>query len=129
MDAYVTTILGLPRTLSDDDIDQELPLEIDDKYITEDDVGTNKGHSTCLMTAANAHTKLILIMASIRRNVLCSRNSSDSLSDQNEAYRVDYSRIMQAENELEEWFAKLPGDSNFPKPLSGDSVKYVTFTC
>lgn len=122
MDGYVTTILGLPRTLSDDDVDQELPLEVDDEYITEDGVGTRDCHSTCLMTVVNAHTNLIRIMANIRRNVLGSRKSS---SGQTEAYRIDYSRILQAENELEAWFTSLPGDSNFSKP---DSIKYVTST-
>lgn len=120
VDAYVTTILGLPRTLSDEDVDQELPLEVDDKSITEDGIDECDCNSTCLMTAANAHTRLIRIMAKIRRNVINFRKSG---TDQSEAYRVDYAKVVEAENELETWFASLPGDSTFTKPVSSDLIK------
>lgn len=120
IDVYVTTILGLPRSLSDEDVDQELPKEVDDKYITEDGIGDCNCNSTCPMTAANAYTKLILIMARIRRNVL---NFRKSAADQTEVYRVDYTRIMEAENELETWYASLPGDTYFAKPVSTELIK------
>lgn len=120
IDAYVTTILGLPRTLSDEDVDQEFPREVDDKYITEERIGECDCNSTCPMTAVNAHTRLVLIMAKIRRNVL---NFRKSTADQSEAYRVDYAKVVEAENELEAWFASLPSDSTFSKPVSSDSIK------
>ena len=33
LDTSVSALLGLPQILSSDDIDQELPLEVDDEYI------------------------------------------------------------------------------------------------
>src|SRR5437762_5199435 len=38
MDTYVGALLGLPKTLSDDDIDQVFPLEVDDEFITRDGI-------------------------------------------------------------------------------------------
>lgn len=34
LDIYVGALLGLPQMLSSDDVDQEMPLEVDDEYIT-----------------------------------------------------------------------------------------------
>ncbi|KAI5286007.1 hypothetical protein KEM55_000440, partial [Ascosphaera atra] len=34
MDVHVSTVMGLPSMLTDDDIDQEYPLAVDDEYIT-----------------------------------------------------------------------------------------------
>lgn len=66
MDIYVNTMLGLPRTISEDDFDQELPLELDDENITVtgyryDRQGTRLSSSGI----ANAHTRLMLIMGHI----------------------------------------------------------------
>src|ERR1700753_1664479 len=33
MDTYVGALLGLPHTMSDEDIDQDYPVEVDDEYI------------------------------------------------------------------------------------------------
>ena len=120
MATYVTTILGLPRMLSDDDIDQDLPLEVGDDCITEDRIDESFDNSMCPMTAANAHTKLISIMDTVRRNVL---NPCKSSGDQSKAYMVDYARIIKAENDLDTWFASLPSDSSFNKPLSSELIK------
>lgn len=124
MATYVTTILGLPRMLSDNDIDQDLPLEVNDECITDDGIDERLSSVTCPMTTANAHMKLIRIMDTIRRNVL---NPCKSGGDQSQAYMVDYARIIKAENELETWFTSLPSDSNFNKPISNDLIKCVIF--
>src|SRR5436190_21561724 len=34
MDSYVCALLGLPHTITEDDIDQEFPAAVDDEYIT-----------------------------------------------------------------------------------------------
>ena len=38
MDIYVSTILGLPTSIADTDIDQEPPLDIDDRDIYDDGI-------------------------------------------------------------------------------------------
>ena len=38
MDVYVSTMLGLPQMLSDDDIDQEYPVSVDGDFISQDGI-------------------------------------------------------------------------------------------
>lgn len=55
MDVYVSTILGLPQMLSDDDIDQEYPMEIDGDFITTQGIIQQPSNYTPLMAGCNAH--------------------------------------------------------------------------
>ena len=54
MDTYVSTLLGFPHMLSSDDIDQELPIEVDDEYITKDAVLPMPKGKVSLYAASNA---------------------------------------------------------------------------
>ena len=72
VDIYMNCILGLPCSLSEDMVDQELPLDIDDDRITAEshwsaaDIDKSGQHiSSCGVN--NEHTKLILIMSRIYR--------------------------------------------------------------
>jgi hypothetical protein len=69
METYVTTLLGLPTTLNDDDIDQDLPLCIDDEHLDANGLSPTHIHSITPMAAVNAHIKLLLIMRKIRKEI------------------------------------------------------------
>ena len=69
MDIYIGAMLGLPQTLSDEDIDQDLPVELDDEYITEDGLLPMPSGITPLTTAFNAHTRLVQLYTKIVRKV------------------------------------------------------------
>src|SRR3978361_2115557 len=53
MDIYVSALLGFPQMLSYDDIDQELPIEVDDEYITKDAVLPMPPGTISLYAASN----------------------------------------------------------------------------
>src|SRR4051812_32855802 len=38
MDTYVATMLGLPKNIRDEDLDQDFPLSIDDEFITSEGI-------------------------------------------------------------------------------------------
>ncbi|KAF8861656.1 hypothetical protein BDZ45DRAFT_250787 [Acephala macrosclerotiorum] len=108
METYVTTLLGLPTVLDDEDIDQELPSCIENASVHENGLipnpaGPGPGPG-CPMAAVVAHIKLLKIMRrmvkqiyprTLRRGTGC-------------AYRVNYCRIIKFEAELGEWFEKIP---------------------
>ena len=65
MDIYVSTLLGLPQMLSDDDIDQEYPMEVDGDYITTEGITQPPSNYTPLMAGCNAHTRLSNIILKV----------------------------------------------------------------
>ncbi|KAI5273894.1 hypothetical protein E4T47_02847 [Aureobasidium subglaciale] len=107
MDIYVGAMLGLPQTLSEEDIDQEYPLEIDDEYITEEGILPMPEGITPLTTVFNAHSRLVELLIKIVRNVYPIR-AKDVQSNMDRSYTVPFSVIRDIENDLETWKSNLP---------------------
>lgn len=114
MDTYVGALLGLPHTLNDEDLDQVLPTEVDDEYITENEILPMPEGSISFMAASNAHTTLVAIIGKIVKYIypLKSPNKSNQNGPgQNgsvKSYSVGYARIREIELDLQEWMQKLP---------------------
>ncbi|KAK5160830.1 hypothetical protein LTR04_004517 [Oleoguttula sp. CCFEE 6159] len=107
MDIYVGAMLGLPQTLSDDDVDQELPLEVDDEYITETQILPMPEGKMSLITASNAHMRLVWLLSKIVKHIYPIKGQS-SQKDPTKSYSVSYAKIREIENDLEEWKSSLP---------------------
>ncbi|KAL5603352.1 hypothetical protein FOBRF1_010885 [Fusarium oxysporum] len=69
MDIYVSTLLGFPLLLSVDDINQSLPAEVDDEYITPTRILQPPPRSASFLEAFNAHAELIEILFKITKYV------------------------------------------------------------
>ncbi|KAF1809717.1 hypothetical protein P152DRAFT_476138 [Eremomyces bilateralis CBS 781.70] len=113
MDTYVTTILGLPRTLNDDDIDQELPGNVDDEFLTESGaIQPMQDHPRfSSMTALNAHVRLLRIMSRVVKTVHSGHRPQAAAMQAVPGpgpYKVDYAKIVAVEAELDAWFSELP---------------------
>ncbi|KAI5781651.1 fungal-specific transcription factor [Peziza echinospora] len=105
MDTYVSALLGLPKGIADEDIDQEMPLEIDDEYITDTEILPIPKGVLPIMTAANAHTRLLKIMAKVVKAVYPLKPGS---AVKNTPYSVGFASIREIENDLKQWSAALP---------------------
>ncbi|KAI9663980.1 MAG: hypothetical protein M1821_007471 [Bathelium mastoideum] len=106
MDIYVGALLGLPQTLSDDDVDQDLPTEVEDEYITETEVRPMPEGSTTIVQGSNAHLFLVQTMAKIVRTVYPIKNpQQQGLMSQ---YTVSIRKIREIEKDLQEWKERLP---------------------
>ncbi|KAL8995339.1 MAG: hypothetical protein Q9169_004914 [Polycauliona sp. 2 TL-2023] len=102
---YLRALLGLPICLDDKDIDQELPLEVDDDYITEHGVLPMPTGKTSTIAAFNAHAKLVALLAKTIRYVYplhTMRNKSQH------AYLVSHSKIREIERDMLRWMEDLP---------------------
>ena len=106
MDIYIGAMLGLPQTLSDDDVDQELPVEVDDEYITKEGIRPMPDGQVSLMTAFNAHTRLVKLLTKVVRNVYPIKIQGQHGADK--SYSVPYSIIREIEGDLENWKNSLP---------------------
>lgn len=108
MDIYVGAMLGLPQTLSDDDIDQEFPLEVDDEYVTRERILPMPEGRVSIMTAFNSHTRLVQLLSKIVRYVYPIKHKGAQDVNADKSYSVPFSAIRELENDLENWKNSLP---------------------
>lgn len=114
MDTYVSALLGFPQMLSDDDIDQEFPTEVDDEFITEEAILSMPPGRTSLFAASNAHTRLMFILAKVIKYVYPTKGLEQSVQGGTKngnakgSYLVSHSQIREIERDLAEWLDKLP---------------------
>ncbi|SCV03274.1 LANO_0G03158g1_1 [Lachancea nothofagi CBS 11611] len=103
MDVYVNIILGLPVTISEGDIDQELPGNFNDEEITDACINTNSWSpqiSSCALS--NEHTKLIRITKRIYDEFRSFKKKEPLSSHQR------YDQIHLLQSELNDWVLSLP---------------------
>ncbi|KAL8657826.1 MAG: hypothetical protein Q9226_001530 [Calogaya cf. arnoldii] len=105
MDIYVGALLGLPICLDNKDIDQELPLEVDDDCITEHEVLPMPTGKTSVVAAFNAHVGLVSLLAKTIRYVYPLHTMR---SKSKHAYVVSHSKIREVEQDLQRWMEDLP---------------------
>jgi hypothetical protein len=106
IDTYVGGMLGLPQMLSDEDIDQELPTEVDDECITEDGIKQMPTRAFSLMKATNAHTRLTFIYRKVVRYIYPLKGSESAPLSTN--YTISHARIRELEQDLQVWMDQLP---------------------
>ncbi|KAE8386636.1 putative C6 transcription factor [Aspergillus alliaceus] len=107
MDVYVSTLLGLPQMLSDDDIDQEYPASIDGEFITSAGILPTPPDYTPLMAGANAHTRLSNIMLKVVKYIYPVKDAQHR-SESDQRYVVSHSKIREIERDLQAWMEELP---------------------
>ncbi|XPT04236.1 Gypsy retrotransposon integrase-like protein 1 [Ascochyta lentis] len=107
MDTYVGAMLGLPRFLEDENIDQDFPIEVDDDYITETKVLPMPEGSISVMSAFNAHTRIVQVLSKICRYVYPIKGTQSG-GKNSVTYTVKYSKIRELEQDLAQWLDELP---------------------
>lgn len=124
LDIYVGAMLGLPKTLDDDDIDQEYPLEVDDEYITEDKVLQMPEGKVSLMAGANAHTRLVKVLATIIKYIYPVKGADRTVDGRGaQSYRVNYARVREIEQDLQAWMDELPAQFRVGEGAEPDLVR------
>lgn len=105
MDVHVSTILGLPWMLSEDDIDQEPPSGIEDEYITSEGVLPVPPNTPSLMAGVNAHIRLGQILLKVTKYIYPVKAANLSSGH---TYMVSHSKIREIERDLQAWKEDLP---------------------
>ncbi|KAL6900051.1 hypothetical protein GGI43DRAFT_423177 [Trichoderma evansii] len=107
MDVYISTRLGLPIAIHDEDIDQEYPLEMDDEFITTVGVVPMPPGRVSAMIGVNAHTRLLDIIVQVMKHIYPIELAKLQGQPDN-TYMISYSKIRDIEASLQEWIAGLP---------------------
>ncbi len=111
MDTYVTTTLGLPRTLRDVKSDHLMPSPTKPQSMKDP------------MTGTYVHAELIQILASA---VESNHPVTRPISQKNGFYGVEYSKIVTIEDQLEAWFNGLQDPADAVAPEGTMLVRYVS---
>jgi hypothetical protein len=120
-------MLGLPNMLSDEDIDQELPIEVDDEFISENGVQPLPYKHFSLMSAANAHTKLVFILQKVVRLIYPIKGVKRAVEiHPGDGYLISHSRIRNIERDLQSWMDKLPMELRPTDQAAGDLARHVS---
>ncbi|KAL4895443.1 fungal-specific transcription factor domain-containing protein [Aspergillus ambiguus] len=69
LDKYLSVMFGRPRLLHDEDTDQELPDEMNDDDMLEEDPKRRTGSADCMMIASVLHFRLGRILGEISREL------------------------------------------------------------
>ncbi|KAJ6127264.1 hypothetical protein N7523_002876 [Penicillium sp. IBT 18751x] len=109
LDKYLSIMFGRPRLLHDEDIDQELPDEMNDEDLLEEDPSRRSGSTDSMMIASILHYRLGLILGDISRQ-LYSIKPPSRISPLEKAVRLT--------SELEKWKASVPPLFNSVRPTS-----------
>lgn len=100
LDVYVNAMLGLPRSISTDDFDQVLPIELSDENITaEGYFPDNQNGVLSSVAISNHHTKLIMILNDIVKDLYPIKKTSNIIS---------HETVTNLEERLKEWTEQLP---------------------
>ncbi|KAJ5582915.1 hypothetical protein N7535_001535 [Penicillium sp. DV-2018c] len=99
LDKYLSIMFGRPRLLHDEDIDQELPGEMSDEDLLEDDPMRRTGSMDSMMIASVLHHRLARILSNISRQ-LYSINTISRDTPLETAIRLT--------SELEKWKETVP---------------------
>ncbi|KAB5570709.1 fungal-specific transcription factor domain-containing protein [Coniochaeta sp. 2T2.1] len=112
MDTYISAILGFPMMLSHEDIDQALPTEVDDEYITKDAILTPPSGTPSFFQAFNAQARLMEILEKVVRHIYPIKGMEESIRKKEEStnatYVINYGRIREIEQDLQDWYDRLP---------------------
>ncbi|EPS42811.1 hypothetical protein H072_3221 [Dactylellina haptotyla CBS 200.50] len=131
MDISISALIGLPRMIHDEDIDQEYPTEVDDQYITKDGVTPGIVGEPNTTSAANAHTRLVQILAKVIKKIYPIKGVQTSNRSNRAGYMISYTVVREIEQDLEKWQESLPlylrrGDDSPPHFLRSQYLLQIS---
>ncbi len=128
MDTYVACLLGLPKSLSDKDIDQELPAEVDDECITAEGIAPMPPGKFPLMAGANAQTRLVKILTKVIKYIYPIKGFERRVDGrESRSYMVSYARVREIEQDMQAWMDELPMQLRIGEAAAPDLARYVQY--
>jgi hypothetical protein len=100
---YLNCVLGLPASLRDDDIDQEMPVEIDDEFVTEWNMLSQPQDQPSIIVGCNVYTRLMGIISKITKYIYPLKAP---LVDGKGLIRLEL--VKEVEQDLERWRSSIP---------------------
>ncbi|QYS99395.1 Zn(2)-C6 fungal-type domain-containing protein [Trichoderma simmonsii] len=108
LSSEVATCVGLPTLVNDEDLDQELPLELNDAYIYKGKTTAQPPNEVCYSSGLICYSRLHNILHKVLKDIYPrkGRASAEVCGSMNYTVRVD--KIHEIEQELEKWATMIP---------------------
>ncbi|KAH8811153.1 fungal-specific transcription factor domain-containing protein [Xylogone sp. PMI_703] len=126
MDVYVGLMVGLPKAINDEDIDQSMPTDVCDEYIRPDTILCMPEGKVSRVSGLIAYTGLLPIMGKIVRNVYPTR--FEGTNNESGGYLVSDAKIHDIERDLEAWRESLKPELRIDYPASSKTVERIQYT-
>ena len=123
MDIYVSAMLGLPSNISEDDIDQEFPVDIEDHMLHGSSIPTQPHHEPTQMTGTIAHVRLMQILQQVTKHVYAIKGTGPEVQERNRTYSVEVAKIRKMDTVLRSWHGDLPEAVQAPRTDSERLVR------
>lgn len=104
VELYLHAILGLPKGISEEDIDQGIPEEVDDDFLDGSESSNQPEGVTSNLVSANAYTKLGPLLSDIVSQVYPTHDAKPSGSQS----RLSHEMLESFEARLTAWDESLP---------------------
>ncbi|EXJ67403.1 uncharacterized protein A1O5_09416 [Cladophialophora psammophila CBS 110553] len=105
---YFATACGMPRLLNDENVDQELPVEVNDAYITKEGISPQPPEEVCTIAGLNTIIALHKILDQVVRDIYPPRGISKTPGSRAATYLVSIEKIKDIERALKGWTENLP---------------------
>ena len=121
MNLYVASSQGLPRGISDEDIDQQMPTIVDDMYITTTKILEMPKGLVRLITCSNSLTMLLKILDKL----ICHIFATNGTTGRAKGYMVSHAKVREIEKNLQEWKDGLQAELHSGGDSQPRSRRYV----
>jgi hypothetical protein len=128
MSNFIATGLGLPRLISDEDVDQDMPIEVNDVHIGKLRILPQPSGEACVAAGANAYVRLNRIFEIMIRRIYPVRGMKEGPRKTSMSYAVSVNEVHRIERELREWTSNLPYGFRLGKGHSPNLLLCVSMT-
>ncbi|OAP63265.1 hypothetical protein AYL99_02492 [Fonsecaea erecta] len=105
---YFATACGMPRLLNDENVDQDLPVEVNDAYITKTGIAPQPLDEVCTVAGLNSLIALYKILEQVVRDIYPPRGISKTHGKLAATYLVRIEKVKDIERALKRWMESLP---------------------
>ncbi|KAJ5833216.1 transcriptional regulator family: Fungal Specific TF [Penicillium riverlandense] len=103
----VAACCGLPKLLSDEDIDQGLPIEVSDTFIEKNRIDPQPRDQICYASGANEYIRLYMIRDKVSKFIYETRTKSTRKANTS-THVINLGFIREIEDDLERWVRGIP---------------------
>jgi hypothetical protein len=104
----VSSCCGMPKLLSDNDIEQEFPIDVNDVYISSRNILTQPQSEICYISGANASYRLHIIRDKVTRELYPAKGLGyDQLHGLTEDAAI-LGNVREIANDLKKWAESIP---------------------
>jgi hypothetical protein len=126
----MATACGMPKCLSDEDFDQEMPLEVSDAYIEQTGISAQPDGEACPTAGSNAYIRLNVINDQVIRYIYPVKGIKRGSRRDSVSYIVSLAKVEELERELRQWKENVPMGYKLGRDeASGSRLRYAFPNC